>query len=457
MLSSFLGLLSGKLKTIIKGIFGYKFEKINKNPVTLALVFGILATISFLLYSATKDRELVRLKIGDLEYDMMQSIYSKYPSSPTDTPKIVVILIDKKYIDKKGLSDGYGGIRFNFTPRYVLADILKSFNKTADGVSPKALLLDYYLENPSNVNEASKDDEGLINTLNLLAKNHPVYLPTLKNSLFIEDFKLNKNVKLISTLLDINEDGIVRGYQPYTCKDGKVVPSVVLLGKDLPSDFQCGKEAETLEDKFKHRILFKSIDENYLSNYKNISIYSAYDLLGLNYQIPSSEFEDAVVIIGSNYQSSSDTYSTPIGKMSGALILANAITSSYKDDIKELNLWLGAIYYFILGTLGSFVSMRLINRFYQSEINLVWFAALQVAMAIVFFIPSAFLFFTHRIYIAWILPWFLFQFLEFMISILSAFNKSSILKICRLFFALSLIAILTAIISVMINLSISLF
>lgn len=417
---AFFGFLSSKLEFITKAIFSRYYNILENKDYIIALFLSVLSSLAFCFYYMVKDYEIVRVKISDLEFDLMQRIYSKQSLNLPSLPKIIVILVDLDYLNSKNLNDGYDNITANYTPRKVLADLLNDLNTAIADKKPKAILLDYYLAYTSNENnQTSKGDISLINTLNKMANKHTIYLPTLKNRLFLEDFNLSKNIKFSSTIIKTYQDDIARGFSPCFYKDENLIKHIALEFSDKNLT-----KCENLSQKelFEYRILFKSINELkqnnksiLASNYKNISIYSADILNRKTQKINSRIFDDAIVLIGSNYKASNDNYKTPVGQMSGVLVLANAINSQFitKDKMRQIGLFKGMIYYFFIGFFGIYLSIKLINLAYKGlQRELLWVSILQVATSIVFFIPATFLFFKHYVYIVWIIPWVLFQLLD---------------------------------------------
>lgn len=406
-------LLKSSLEKIIKKPTEFKtFSRLN--DVKRALYLGLLAAISFMIYSLVRDYEVVRVKFGDFEYDIMQEIYAKFPSS-SQNPKIAVILINQEYLDKHNLSDGQGGIKFNFTPRSVLSNVLDDLNKTlAEAKSkPTALLLDYALDYPSDINgTANPDDIGLISRLNSYALSYPIYLPKAKNKLFLEDFNLNENIKFAQTSVASDKDGIARGYTPYICDGDKVLRHLALELSQSEVKFDCPKEP-SFEESFKHRILYKELKivdqgsgKTYVSNYENIKFYPAARLS----QIDGEEFENALILIGSDYPGSGDMHKTPIGMISGVIVLANAINTAFtlKDGFSVMSIAWGTIYYFAFFSLGIYFTIKTARKLNLESKN---FNILRLCSIAIFFIPAVFLFF-RGFYVTWIVPLVVFELLD---------------------------------------------
>ncbi|MBE9870635.1 CHASE2 domain-containing protein [Campylobacter concisus] len=399
---------------------------------------------SFAIYGLVKDREIVRVNFGDFEYDIMQEIYAKAPSA-SQSQKIAVILIDQEYLDKHDLSDRQGGIKFNFTPRSVLANVLDDFNKTlsGSGSKPKTLVLDYSLEYPSDINSTvTKDDLGLIDRLNLYASSYPIYLPKTINKPFLQDFKLNPNIKFTQTNISSDKDGVTRGYTPYLCDGDKTLRHLVLELANSEAKFTCPREL-SFDESFRYRILYKDLkiidqggNKTYTSNYENIKFYHAARLS----QIDAEEFDDAIVLIGSDYPGSGDIHKTPIGVISGVIALANALNTALnlKDGISTIPVWLGMICYLLFFGLCAYFVPRLAKALHIDG-N---FDLLRLSSLVIFFVPAIILFFNGR-YVTWVVVLIVFKLIDIVISILKA--KELIKNLSKTLLVLVVVAVIIAI------------
>ena len=428
---------------------GSTYSKMFYEPSSIknALFLGILAMASFAIYGLVKDREIVRVNFGDFEYDIMQEIYAKVPSA-SQSQKIAVVLIDQEYLDKHDLSDRQGGIKFNFTPRSVLANVLDDFNKTLSGSGnkPKALVLDYSLEYPSDINSTvTKDDLDLIDRLNLYASSYPIYLPRTINKPFLQDFKLNPNIKFTQTNISSDKDGVTRGYTPYLCDGDKTLRHLVLELANSDANFTCPREL-SFDESFRYRILYKDLkiidqggNKTYTSNYENIKFYHAARLS----QIDAEEFDDAIVLIGSDYPGSGDMHKTPIGVISGVIALANALNTALnlKDGIKTIPVWLGMIFYLLFFGLCAYFAPRLSKAVHIDE-N---FDLLRLSSLVIFFAPAIVLFFNDY-YAAWVVVLIVFKLIDIVISVLKA--KELIKNLSKAF--LVIVIVMGMIIAIMI-------
>lgn len=428
---------------------GSTYSKMFYEPSSIknALFLGILAMASFAIYGLVKDREIVRVNFGDFEYDIMQEIYAKVPSA-SQSQKIAVVLIDQEYLDKHDLSDRQGGIKFNFTPRSVLANVLDDFNKTLSGSGnkPKALVLDYSLEYPSDINSTvTKDDLDLIDRLNLYASSYPIYLPRTINKPFLQDFKLNPNIKFTQTNISSDKDGVTRGYTPYLCDGDKTLRHLVLELANSEANFTCPREL-SFDESFRYRILYKDLkiidqggNKTYTSNYENIKFYHAARLS----QIDAEEFDDAIVLIGSDYPGSGDMHKTPIGVISGVIALANALNTALnlKDGIKTIPVWLGMIFYLLFFGLCAYFAPRLSKAVHIDE-N---FDLLRLSSLVIFFAPAIVLFFNDY-YAAWVVVLIVFKLIDIVISVLKA--KELIKNLSKAF--LVIVIVMGMIIAIMI-------
>ena len=402
---------------------------------------------SFAIYGLVKDREIVRVNFGDFEYDIMQEIYAKAPSA-SQSQKITVILIDQEYLDKHDLSDGQGGIKFNFTPRSVLANVLDDFNKTlsGSGSKPKALVLDYSLEYPSDINSTvTKDDLGLIDRLNLYASSYPIYLPKTINKPFLQDFKLNPNIKFTQTNISSDKDGVTRGYTPYLCDGNKTLKHLVLELANSEAKFTCPREL-SFDDSFRYRILYKDLkiidqggNKTYTSNYENIKFYHAARLS----HIDAEEFDNAIVLIGSDYPGSGDIHKTPIGVISGVIALANALNTALnlKDGISTIPVWLGMMCYLLFFGLCAYFVPKLAKALHIDG-N---FDLLRLSSLVIFFVPAIILFFKGH-YVTWVIVLIVFKLIDIVISILKA--KELIKNLSKAF--LVIVIVMGMIIAIMI-------
>ena len=419
------------------------FQK--SSSIKKAIFLGILAMASFAIYGLVKDREIVRVNFGDFEYDIMQEIYAKAPSA-SQSQKIAVILIDQEYLDKHDLSDGQGGIKFNFTPRSVLANVLDDFNKTlsGSGSKPKTLVLDYSLEYPSDINSTvTKDDLGLIDRLNLYASSYPIYLPKTINKPFLQDFKLNPNIKFTQANISSDKDGVTRGYTPYLCDGDKTLRHLVLELANSEANFTCPREL-SFDESFRYRILYKDLkiidqggNKTYTSNYENIKFYHAARLS----QIDAEEFDNAIVLIGSDYPGSGDIHKTPIGVISGVIALANALNTALKlkDGIKTIPVWLGMVCCFLFFGLCAYVAPKLAKTLHIDG-N---FDLLRLSSLVIFFIPAIILFFKGH-YVTWVIVLIVFKLIDIVISVIKA--KELIKNLSKTLLALVAIAVIIAII-----------
>lgn len=439
----FFRFLGNNIQKILKGSTDSDlFQK--SSSIKKAIFLGILAMASFAIYGLVKDREIVRVNFGDFEYDIMQEIYAKAPSA-SQSQKIAVILIDQEYLDKHDLSDGQGGIKFNFTPRSVLANVLDDFNKTlsGSGSKPKTLVLDYSLEYPSDINSTvTKDDLGLIDRLNLYASSYPIYLPKTINKPFLQDFKLNPNIKFTQTNISSDKDGVTRGYTPYLCDGNKTLRHLVLELANSEANFTCPREL-SFDDSFRHRILYKDLkiidqggNKTYTSNYENIKFYHAARLS----QIDPEEFDDAIVLIGSDYPGSGDIHKTPIGVISGVIALANALNTALnlKDGISTIPVWIGMICYLLFFGLCAYFVPKLAKALHIDG-N---FDLLRLSSLVIFFVPAIILFFKGH-YVTWVVVLIVFKLIDIVISVLKA--KELIKTLSKTLLALVVIAVIIAI------------
>lgn len=148
-------------------------KTLNKIGIAkFSALIALFAAITFYLYNTFLHYEFTRAKFSDYEFDMTIKHYSQFEAKMDDAPRIIVIGVDQQYIDDINISAPNGGLKYNFTPRSVLANILNKFDENLNGEKPRAVLLDYFLRHTSDINstEPKGDDAYLIDTLNRLSK-----------------------------------------------------------------------------------------------------------------------------------------------------------------------------------------------------------------------------------------------------------------------------------------------
>ena len=396
--------------------------------VAYSAVLGVCAFLSFIVYQLISDREIIRSAFTDFEYDTTLKLYSLIKQKPQSAPKIITILIDENYLRDNNLSNSDGGLRFNFTPRSVLANVLNELNIAIDGAKPKIVLLDYLLPHPSDINATAPtaDDKYLIDTLNTLE--FPVFLSTYSDKIFIEDEKLSPNITFGSTLISLASDNVARSYSPYFCRDNKVFFHIAsLLGNSYAN-----KENELCNTEIKHsyidllktRILYKGLlgtGNTRYSKYSNVLIYSATELASMD-----EDFKNAIVLIGSDHAGSNDFYKTAVDTRSGVLVLADAINTAYitqGQGLKTLPTFVLAPAYGIILFVITFLVLSLCDRIGIEKMSAKENFVL-LANVLVFFVPSfVMLFFGY--YISWVVPLILFKVIDY---IFIAIEKIMLIK-----------------------------
>lgn len=428
---------------MFKALFGYAIAAINAEintrdkflenhgKVWYSAILAIFTFFAFIIYQLISDREIIRQMFTDFEYDTTLKLYSKFSLAPQDAPKIITILVDENYLKENNLNASDGGLRFNFTPRSMLANIINDLNVAMDGAKPKLVLLDYLLPHPSDINSTTptNDDKYLIDTLNKLE--FPVLIPTYSDKIFIENEITNKNVYFGSTLISLASDNVARAYSPYFCRDEKPIFHIAsVLGKSYEGKENdlCAKQIEhSYSDLLKTRILYKEILGNEgakYSKYSNIHIYSASEVINMD-----EDFDDAIVLIGSDHTGSNDIYNTSVDTRSGVLILSDAINTAYITNgagLKTLPILVLAPLYAITLFLVTFGVLSLCEKIgiekMAAKENFILFANV-----LAFFVPSFIMVF-YGYYISWIVPLILFKVIDY---IFIAIEKLKFIKIKR--------------------------
>lgn len=424
---------------MFKSIFIYAIKAINAETNTRAeflarhgkvvysAVLAVFAFLSFIIYQLISDREIIRSTFTDFEYDTTLKLYSKFSYTPQNAPNIIAILVDENYLKENNLNASDGGLRFNFTPRSVLANVLNELNTAMDGAKPKIVLLDYLLSYPSDINSTipTADDKYLINTLNNLE--FPVFLPTYSDKIFVENEMTNKNVYFGSTLISLASDNVARSYSPYFCRDDKAFLHIAsfLAGSYKDQNQLCDTDTKhSYIDSLKTRILYKGLlgeENSRYSKYRNILIYSATELGAMD-----EDFEGAIVLVGSDHAGSNDIHKTSVDTRSGVLVLADAINTAYitqGQGLKTLPTFVLAPVYGIILFVITFLVLSLCDRIGIEKMSAKENFVL-LANVLVFFVPSfVMLFFGY--YISWVVPLILFKVIDY---IFIAIEKIMLIK-----------------------------
>lgn len=227
-----------------------------------------------------------------------------------------------------------------------------------------------------------------------LANGEDNSLPEQRPSFLDEAVKANPYVHWAAPLYNMDEDAIVRRWRMWeaTCTRGaapdkgkvSVLPSfqllaAVLLKKNAKSvdlsqslqqlaprhcqsrldehgplpeqikigDVQFHTEEGTLESRILYSIPwhlkrgenYPTIDRNGERNYPLFSVKPAV-VVTENLHSPPPDLSGHIVLIGSSYADSRDTYVTPLGAMPGTMIIANSVLSFYQQGETEEQPWL---------------------------------------------------------------------------------------------------------------------
>ena len=418
-----LNLIKSSLLVIAKSTLSPKLALLKElGNFKFSIVFGVLAGICYLVYNAISDYEFIRKNIGDVEYDITLKAYSHVSQNPTNAPRIIVVMIDEKYLRDHNLSNGNETLGFNYTPRSLLANILNKLDSKIAGQKPKGVLLDYYLAYSGDINgTVIADDKTLIDALNTHAKEYPIYIPTYTNKMFIQPY-LNKSVKFASVQVDQNKDGIIRGYSPYLCKDGKKIAHIAKIFSltNNNENSECDASYKpSFDEMLNSRILFKRIDDvAKVSNYKNITIYQAGELDNID-----EDFNDAIVLIGSDYKNSGDIINTTIDTRSGVLILADTITTAsiLPNGLKKVHPLIAAMSYTLMFFIITWTALSLMDKFNVKN-DTVKTNILLISNILIFFIPASGMIFLGY-YLSWAVPMILFEATDKLMIIAKAKNK----------------------------------
>jgi len=380
--------------------------RVNKNILKKSLFHSLLAIVFFFFYYVTQDIEGVRKFIGDAGYDWTIKGFSLFNSDMPKDKKIVIIKIDNDYLDEHNISDGNNGIRYNYTPRFVIANILREFDDTIKANHlhyPQSVFIDYMFAYSGDIDgKITKDDQKLIDALNHYAQFYDIYLPTTQKGIFLEKLKLHKNIHFVSANGINNSDDVQRGFQPYICQGDKAIPnvSIAITQKEIKQDenLTCPMpKSIDFNSYFKYRTLYKSMSEERISKWNNIITYSAN-----NIDIIGQDFKNSIVLIGSDYENSGDIHDTIVGNISGVFTIANAIATRYYADgyIKMLNPWISIAIYFVLFFIMFFFMLKTLDRKDKKARTQI----MLISMVSLFYIVSILILVYTKNWLNWIIP-----------------------------------------------------
>jgi len=239
--------------------------------------------------------------------------------------------------------------------------------------------------------------------------------------MFIQPY-LNKSVKFASVQVDQNKDGIIRGYSPYLCKDGKKIAHIAKIFSltNNNENSECDASYKpSFDEMLNSRILFKRIDDvAKASNYKNITIYQAGELDNID-----EDFNDAIVLIGSDYKNSGDIINTTIDTRSGVLILADTITTAsiLPNGLRKVHPLIAAMSYTLMFFIITWTALSLMDKFNVKN-DTVKTNILLISNILIFFIPASGMIFLGY-YLSWAVPMILFEATDKLMIIAKAKNK----------------------------------
>ncbi|WP_180379222.1 CHASE2 domain-containing protein [Campylobacter lanienae] len=156
-----------------------------------------------------------------------------------------------------------------------------------------------------------------------------------------------------------------------------------------------------------------------VSKYPNIVYYSATELGNI-----FEEFEDAIVLIGSNYAASGDIHKTPLGDArSGVFVIADMINTSYLtggDGLKVANWIVLLIFYTSSVFVLTYIVLKITHkssdddkRFYKLVFMSSKEKVIYIVNIIFFASCSVIVWYYYGYWISWIVPIMVFMLIDY--------------------------------------------
>lgn len=324
--------------------------------------------------------EIIRANIEDFAFDMINEFATYFIDDDTDSPNVILMKIDNSFLKSKNLMDENNETTYGYVfPRNQLAELINiydNFSESNKNNSPAMLFIDLDLSYPSGdkMNVLSDDDRKLIEVLKK-DRSYQILIPKQSHINFIEssaDPKIQQMIKdkkiiFVSTGLTQAADNISRRYYPYeqyknNFSNNKYYPNAAVMMWALNKKHDLNNLSEYFhiekQSLIENRIIFKKVQTyeengNYSSEqsyWNKLTMYSAHYPLE---NIPTENFKDSIIFIGSTHSASNDKFTTNafIPEISGVEMHANALMTLFYLDGK-LNrlslLWTGLLVFTIV-------------------------------------------------------------------------------------------------------------
>lgn len=421
-----------------------------------ALWKSLLATILFGLFYLFYSVEFVRSNVEDIAFDTINKFSIHGHEVATDTPHVLVFAIDDLYMKTHKLFDEDNISNYGYLfPRNYIADFIINLDselayKSFDGVTPKALFIDYDMSFSSmpRGKELAKEDKLLLEVLGK-ERSYVILLPKTQKANFIEsssDYSIQRAIRerriiFVSVPFLKSKDDTVRRYSSKQ-SFGQTHPSAsyssvnVILWQILTD--QPNIDPFHTKDIIGNRIFLKNYNMTekndqcvqHQSQWQQLKKYSAHCAV---HEI--AEFDGGVIMLGGTHSQNDDRFSvlSVLGDQNytGIDIHANALMTMLHlgGSLERLSLgWSLMIVFVSFFVLDSL--LILLFRVFSYEHEKLSFVLLLLLSTLLFISLSIYLLNTHQLWFNWFVPLILFQILE-MIFLIRKKSPKALLKLFK--------------------------
>ena len=352
------------------------------------------ATIMVLLYWAVHayhNKELVRGEIADTGFDMVNKmLVANKKVLVEDAPSLLLFSYDNAYMKEHKLFNednetnyGYMFHRSRLLEFIVRLDEVCEVLKARGQATPKAFFLDFDLTFTMlpDGKTLSAQDKALIEILKK-ERDYVIVLAKTQSENFVEQHDddllqqriAQKKIVFASVGLSISKDNTVRRYrnvETFHGSDGSgtYVNANVLLWnyfKNGTLENRLHKTDANHQDVVLNRILLKPYDDvsQVEGKWSNMKRYSVLEHMEQGTPIASSEYENALLMLGTSYQNNGDHFQVlnlyGSEKMSGVELNANTLMTLFflDGDLHYLSLGVTLLLVFmVFFLLDSLVSL----------------------------------------------------------------------------------------------------
>jgi len=431
-----------------------------------ALVKSLWTTLFFLLFHIFYNIEIVRDKVEDVAFDMVNKFYIYPANRDVKSAPIMLFAFDDYYMVEESLFDEDNISNYGYTlPRDHIANFIERLDEelsTEDyaHTSPKALFIDYdmsFSAMPYGKDLASQD-KALLEILKR-PRDYAILLPKTQKTNFIESSQdpaiqkaiEAKRIVFVSVALLKSKDDALRRYRSEQ-SFGIKHPSSSYLNVDVALwQYMRNRSSHPfmLDDIVGNRIFLKGYTHEALdegcrisySSWKPLRKFSAHCSIFEN--IEPSELNNSIILLGGTHTQNSDKFTIldVWGKqeMSGIEVHANALlTMLYLDHpLKRLPLMLSIVIVFALFFVLHFLSRMLLHYLRLKDITLSFI--LSVVLSTLFFYAlSLALLHYYKLWFNWLVPWVVFQLMR-LFQFLSKKSSDANVKVAKFTSIISLL------------------